>query len=204
MDLEIGNYSSGSRWFAAWTRSRQEKSAAAMLSTLGVTHFLPLISQIHQWSDRKQNVTVPLFSGYLFVRMNLAKGSRLEVLNASGIAGLVGNQMGPLPIPDHQIESIRIVLETQTQCTVLPLLNEGDHVRVLRGPLAGVEGCLVRNNSSSRLSISIEMIHKSLMINVSRDDVELVEHKNVNPLLLLASRDFPSNVPRNRNWERAG
>ena len=59
MDYEIGNFSSGPHWFAVWTRSRQEKSAAAMLSTLGVTHFLPLISQVHQWSDRKQICNSP-------------------------------------------------------------------------------------------------------------------------------------------------
>ena len=162
-----------------------------MLATLGVPHFLPLRSEVHQWSDRKQSVTVPLFSGYLFVRINLAKDSRLRILNTSGVAGFVGNQSGPLPIPDHQIEDIRTILETRVECTVIPLLNEGDRVRVLRGPLAGVEGRLVRSNSLSRLSISIETIHKSLLINVSRHDVELLENPGMTYLPLQASRNFP-------------
>ncbi len=175
MDCEIGTYLSGSQWFAVWTRSRQEKSAATMLATLGVLHFLPLKSEVHEWSDRKQTVTVPLFPGYLFVRINLAKDSRVMVLNTSGVAGFVGNQTGPLPIPDRQIEDIRTALETRVECTVIPLLTDGDRVRVLRGPLAGIQGKLVRSNSSSRLSISIETIHKSLLINVSQHDVELLE-----------------------------
>jgi transcriptional antiterminator RfaH len=174
---ERDKLSDDSRWFAVWTRSRQEKCAASVLETLGIPHFLPLKTEVHQWSDRKQTVTVPLFSGYLFVRLDLARRNRLEVLNAPGIAGFVGNQMGPLPIPDHQIEGIRTVLEMRTECTVLTLLNEGDRVRVLRGPLAGVEGRLIRSNSSSRLSISIEMIHKSVLVNVSRRDVELLEYR---------------------------
>ena len=99
------------------------------------------------------------------------------MLKTPGIAGFVGNQTGPLPIPDHQIEDVRTILDTRVACEVLPLLNEGDRVRVMRGPLAGVEGRLVRSNSSTRLAISIEMIHKTLVVSVSRNDVELLEHR---------------------------
>ncbi len=176
MGCDVGKESDDSQWFAVWTRSRQEKSAAAVLETLGVSHFLPLKSEIRQWSDRKQTITVPLFSGYLFVRINPARDGRLEVLKTPGIVGFVGNQTGPLPIPDHQIEDIRTILDTRVTCEVLPLLNEGDCVRVVRGPLSGVEGRLVRSNSSTRLAISIEMINKSLIVSVSRNDVEAIEN----------------------------
>jgi transcription antitermination factor NusG len=198
MDNEIYNSPADLQWYAVWTRSRQEKCAASVLETLGIPHFLPLKTEVHQWSDRKQTVTVPLFSGYVFVRVDLAKRSRLDVLNASGVVGFVGNQMGPLPIPDHQIEDIRVVLETRIQYTVLPLLNEGDRVRVLRGPLTGIEGRLVPCNSSSRLSISIEMIHKSLLVSVSRDDVELIEHPGIHSLLH-SSRNYSSAVHNMRS-----
>jgi transcriptional antiterminator RfaH len=177
IDHEIGNFPRNSHWFAVWTRSRQEKTTAAMLETLGVPHFLPLRSEVRQWSDRKQTVVVPLFSGYLFVRINPAEDGRLRVLKTPGIAGFVGNQSGPLPVPDQQIEDIRTILENRVPCTVLPLLDEGDRVRVMRGPLAGVEGRLVRSNSSSRLAISIEMIQRTLVVSVSREDVELLEQR---------------------------
>lgn len=188
MDNVIGNHSTGSQWFALWTRSRQEKTTAAMLEALGVSCFLPLKSEVRQWSDRKQIVTVPLFSGYLFVRINPARDSRLEVVKTPGVAGFVGNQAGPLPVPDQQIEDIRTVLDKRVECLVLPLLHEGDPVRVTRGPLAGVEGRLVRNNSSTRLSISIEMLHKSLLVSVARQDVELLEHDRVTGIPSQASR----------------
>lgn len=177
MNYETPNYLNGANWFAVWTRSRQEKTAATMLETIGVQHFLPLKSEVRQWSDRKQAVMVPLFSGYLFVRINPASDGRLQVLRTPGIVGLVGNKTGPLPVPDQQIEDIRTVLEKRVPCTVFPLLDEGDRVRVMRGPLAGVEGRLVRSNSSTRLAISIEMINKSLVVSVSRQDVELLEQR---------------------------
>ena len=175
MNLESDEPAMNCNWFAVWTRSRQEKVAASMLETLGVPHFLPLKSEIRQWSDRKQTVHVPLFSGYLFVKMNPTRDSRLQVLKAPGIAGFVGNSSGPLPIPDRQIEDIRTVLAQRVECSVLPLLTEGDCVRVATGPLAGVEGLLLRGNSTSRLLISIEMLHKTLAVSVSRDDVEPIE-----------------------------
>lgn len=174
MNISVENYGADSHWFAVWTRSRQEKVAAATLEALGVPHFLPLKSELRQWSDRKQTVTFPLFAGYLFVRMNPANDSKLQVLKAPGIVGFVGNRLGPLAIPDQQIEDVRLVLSQRVDCTVLPLLKEGDQVRVVRGPLAGVEGSLVRNNSTFRLLISIEMIHKSVAVSVSRQDVELI------------------------------
>jgi len=174
MDSDLDNCTSESRWFAVWTRSRQEKVAASVLDSLGVPHFLPLKSELHQWSDRKRTVTVPLFSGYLFVRINMFRDSRLQILNAPGVVGFVGNHTGPLPIPDQQIDDIRAVLAQGVEYTVLPYLEEGELVRVVRGALAGVEGRLIRTNSASRLMISIEMIHKSLAVSVSRQDVEPV------------------------------
>jgi transcription antitermination factor NusG len=168
-----------SRWYAVWTRSRQEKVAAAMLRTLGIQHFLPLNSELRQWSDRKQLVEVPLFSGYLFVCISLLKNSKLQVLKIPGIGAFVGNQTGPLPIPDQQIEDIRTVVTAGVECSIHPFLEAGDRVRVVRGALAGVEGTLALTNSTSRLLISIEMIRQSLSVNVLRDDVELVRANSV-------------------------
>jgi transcription termination/antitermination protein NusG len=174
MDYGVDNCAYGTRWFAVWTRSRQEKIAASMLEALGVPHFLPLKSETRQWSDRKQKVTVPLFSGYLFVRVNLLTDNKLRVLKTPGVVGFVGNNTGPLPIPDRQIGDIRAVLDNGVEYSVSPLLEEGDRVRVVRGVLAGVEGRLIRSSSASRLVISIEMIHRSLAVSVSRQDVEPV------------------------------
>jgi transcription antitermination factor NusG len=168
-----------SRWFAVWTRSRQEKVVAETLDKLGVHHYLPLKSELRKWSDRKQMVETPLFSGYLFVHINLSTNSRLQVLKAPGVGALVGNQMGPLPIPDRQIEDIRRLITVGVECSVQPLLKEGDRVRVVQGALTGIEGTLIRNGSASRLLVSIEMIRQSLSVSILRSDVELVAPESV-------------------------
>ncbi len=175
MTMELDNISFNSQWFAVWTRSRQEKVAAAMLESLGVPNFLPLKSEVRRWSDRTQTVTLPLFSGYLFVRMNPTKDSRLQVLKAPGIAGFVGNQHGPLPIPDDQVDGVRRVLHLKMDYAVSPAFEVGDLVRVVRGSLSGLQGMLIRSQSKTRLVISIAMIQRSLAVNVSPQDVELVQ-----------------------------
>lgn len=165
----------GTHWFAVWTKSRQEKAAAAMIEALGITNFLPLKSESRHWSDRKKTVSMPLFSGYLFARMSLSDGSKRRVLQVPGVAGIVGNSRGPLPVPEDQIEAVRAVVERGIECTVHPLFEEGDNVRVVRGPLAGMEGRLVRMNSLTRFVISIGMIHRSLAVQVDREAVERLE-----------------------------
>lgn len=166
---------SGDRWYALWTRSRQEKTVASTLSTLGVRHYLPLKPELHVWSDRKQKVEVPLFSGYVFVFMDLFGDSRLRVLKVPAVVSLVGSKAGPLPIPLQQIEDIRTVLASGFKVSAQPCPEVGERVRVVRGALAGVEGTMVRTDSGSRLLISIDMVRQSLAVSVSAEDVERVD-----------------------------
>ncbi len=175
MNCQTDDYLCDSQWFAVTTRSRQEKVAATVLEALGVQHFLPMRPESRQWSDRKQTTMVPLFSGYLFVRINLSKDSTLQVLKAPGVVSFVRNQTGPLPVPDRQIEDIRTVLATGAHLSQQPHFELGDRVRVVRGPLIGVEGVLIRTSSESRLLVSIAMICQSIAMSVSPDDVELVD-----------------------------
>jgi transcription antitermination factor NusG len=174
MTSEIGTYAPNFRWYAVWIRSRQEKAVATMLEALSVSHFLPLKSEVRQWSDRKQLVQVPLFSGYLFVQIDPIHDNRLKVLKTPGVIGLVGNNTGPLPIPDQQIDSIRKVLSCGAQYTESPTLKAGDRVQVVRGALAGIEGTLLRTPSETRLIISVDMIQRSIVVDVSRQDIESV------------------------------
>jgi transcription antitermination factor NusG len=179
MDTRSSFQDSDSQWFAVSTRSRQEKVAAAMLDAFHVEHFLPLRLEQRQWSDRPKAVTVPLFRGYLFVRMDLRKESRLQVLKVPGIVGFVGNSSGPSPIPDPQIAAIRTVLASRSECEVQPSFGEGDRVRVVQGLLAGVEGLLLRSTSKLRLLISIDLINQTLAVNVLRQDVELIHQYSI-------------------------
>jgi transcription antitermination factor NusG len=173
MSCELDKSPLGARWFAVSARARHERLATAMLDALGVTNFLPLATQLRQWSDRKQLVMLPLFPGYLFVRINLLTDSTLPILKVPGIVGLVKNNTGPLPIPDQQISDVRRVLAQQVQCSPHPFTpKEGDRVRIVRGALGGLEGTLVRTNSETWFVLSIDMIQRSIAVRVSRRDVE--------------------------------
>ena len=161
-------------WYAVRTRSRREKVSAGMLTGAGVENYLPLKSEVRQWSDRKQSVEVPLFSGYLFVCLGGLNDSRLRVLTVPGVVSFVGNHAGPSPIPSKEIEDVRAALSSGLSYSVQTTLNEGDRVRVVRGPLTGAEGTLLHRNSEFRLQVSVNMIDQSLAIRVRPEDVERI------------------------------
>jgi transcription termination/antitermination protein NusG len=159
-------------WYAVLTRSRQEKSAASMLDYLAVLNFLPLITQERRWSDRKQMVSVPLFPGYLFVRIVRSSDSLLRVLKIPGVVDFVRNRNGPMMIPEKEIEDVHAALAHGKGCSPHVFLLAGDRIRVTRGALAGLEGSLIRNGSQSKVVISVEMIQRSVAVNVDLADVE--------------------------------
>jgi transcriptional antiterminator NusG len=174
MDHEIGNHPVGSQWFAVWTRSRQEKTAASMLESLGVSHFLPLRSEVRQWSDRKQVIAMPLFPGYLFVHIERTAESQLSVRKVPGIVKFVGNHSGPLAIPENEVENLRAIATRGNGCSPHPFLRVGDLVRVVRGPFSGIEGIFVRCGAQTRVVVSVEIIQRAVSVEVSGSDVEQI------------------------------
>lgn len=164
----------GSAWYAVSVRSRHEKVAAAALACTDIPTFLPLLTEVHRWSDRKKIVTVPLFTCYLFVRLAISSESRVRVLRAPGTIGFVGDRRGPLPIPDKEIEDVRSVLAEKTLCSPYPFLKVGERVRIIGGALDGIEGILIGRGPDTKLVISIELVLRSLAISVY--------HYNVKPI----------------------
>ena len=165
---------SDAKWYAIRTRSRHEKVAARELDAQGIPVFLPLVTSVRQWSDRRTEVELPLFPGYAFVRVTYFSGDRVRVLRATGVAGFVGQTAAGTSIPDEQIESIRTVLIRRVPVKDYPFLNVGQRIRVLNGSLSGVEGLLVAVKGSRTLVISVEPIQRSLCINLDDYDVETV------------------------------
>jgi transcription antitermination factor NusG len=170
-------------WYAVSTRSRQEKIAASVLENLAIGYFLPLINEERQWSDRKQMIALPLFPGYVFVRIARSSELQLRVLKVPGIVNFVGNQSGPLAIPENEIESVRAAILHGAGCSPHPFLKTGDRVRVVRGVLAGLEGTLIRCGERSKLVISVEMIQRSVSVSVAGSDVK--------PALPAVQHQFP-------------
>jgi transcription antitermination factor NusG len=165
-------------WYAVCSRSRHEKIAATALANSGVITFLPLVSEMRSWSDRRKLVEVPLFPGYLFVRIPNSAEARLCVLKISGVVQFVGNRTGVVPIEDKEINDVRMVLEQKISCSPYPFLNVGQRVRIRGGSLDGVEGVLVKRASTSKLVISVELIQRSLALEVHNFDIEAIPSSN--------------------------
>ena len=161
-------------WYAIHTKARHEKRVAAQIAEKRVNTFLPLLGQIHRWSDRNERVEVPLFSCYAFVRIVPTNEERLKVLRTPGVFGFVGSERQGTPIPEEQIESLRTMTGGNVPCFPFPFINAGKRVRIRGGAFDRVEGILVRQGTDQSLVVSIELLQRSVAIRVEGYDIEAV------------------------------
>ena len=160
------------QWYAVCTRHQHEKSAARIMEYKDLEVFLPLYKARHRWKDRIKEVSVPLFPGYLFVREGLKRW--LAILSTPGVSSIVSSGGQPVAIPFLEIEGIKRVVESTLRVEPHPFLKSGDRVRVKCGPIAGVEGILIRHKSVARLVLSVELLGNSAAVEVDATDVERI------------------------------
>jgi transcription antitermination factor NusG len=159
-------------WYAVHTRARHEKVVAQRLRDGGVTTFLPLVTEIRRWSDRKQSVDLPLFGCYVFVRLAPTSEDRLRVLRIDSVLNFVGVRGQWIPIPDPQIDAVRLLIEEKLPWSTHPFLKIGQRVRIRSGALNGLEGVLVSRNGDRTLVLSVDAIQRSLAVRIEGYDVE--------------------------------
>jgi transcriptional antiterminator NusG len=157
-------------WYAVWTRSRHEQVVREQLERKGLEAFLPTITRWSRWKDRKKQVDWPLFPGYCFVRFIAT--DRLPVLKCTGVVNIVSFDGDIVAIPEHEIDSIRRLVESDLQFDPCPLIREGMMVEVTHGPLKGVVGRLVRKGSHARLVLSVALIGQAVSVEVDASDVK--------------------------------
>ena len=160
------------KWYALATMSRHERLVAQQLENQAINTFLPTFTEIHRWSDRRKQVELPLFPGYLFVHAVLSSSVRRSVLFARGAAGFVTMGGEPLPVQDEQIEDVQKLVASKLQFQAHPFLKVGQRVRIRGGSLDGVEGILVRCNGGNRLVISIDAISRSVALRIEGYDIQ--------------------------------
>jgi len=156
-------------WYAVWTRSRHEAAVQLQLAGKGIEAFLPTITRWSRWKDRKKRIDWPLFPGYCFARIDVDEP--LPVLTCSGVVSLVSFEGRPASIPAREIESIRTLVESELRFDPCPLVQEGAIVEVVRGPLRGVVGKLVRKGSHARLILAVGLIGQGVTVEVDAADV---------------------------------
>jgi len=162
---------SGDQWFAVWTRSRHEHVVREQLEQRHVEAFLPTIPRWSRWKDRKKKIDWPLFPGYCFARFDPA--DTLPVLKCTGVVSIVSVEGRPAPIPQVELDSIRLLIASDLQYDPCPLIREGMMVEVVHGPLRGVVGRLVRKEPlKARLVLSVDLIGQAVSVEVDAADVK--------------------------------
>jgi transcription antitermination factor NusG len=159
-------------WCAVQTRARHEKKVAKQLQEKGATTFLPLVTQTHRWSDRRKVIELPLFPCYAFARLARSVEMRLSALQTPGVLNIVGAHGVGAPIPDKEIEDIQTLLAQNVGSSLYPFIKVGQRVRIRGGCLDGVEGILVAEKSDRRLVVSIELIQRSVSVQIDGYEVE--------------------------------
>jgi len=160
------------RWYAVSVRPRHEKVVTRHLDHQGLHCFLPVYRSVRRWKDRRKELDMALFPGYVFVNLNLNLRDRLGVLQAPGVLQFVTFQGQPAAVPDSDIRALESGLSAGLRPQPHPYLCQGRRVRVKRGPLVGAEGIMIRRKERFRLVLSIDLIMRSVMLEVDEADVE--------------------------------
>ena len=166
MNVAIPDNHGSRQWFALRVKSRCEKLVSAAVREKGFEEFLPLYQRRNRWSDRFQSVALPLFPGYLFCRIDPLV--RLPILTIPGALRFVGIGKTPVPIGDSEIASVQLAVRSGLSAEPAAYLNVGQRVRLEHGPLAGLEGILTEIRSQFRVIVSINLLQRSVSVEVER------------------------------------
>jgi transcription antitermination factor NusG len=150
-------------------KSSREKTVAISLEQRGHEKFVPLYRAQRKWSDRRKDVELPLFSGYVFCRLD--SRFRLPVLQIPGVILFVGTAQGPTAVDDAEIEALQLVASASVPAAPWPFLQAGQRVRIERGPLKDLEGLLIEVKSRFRLVVSVTLLQRSVAVEVDRDSI---------------------------------
>ena len=165
----------GRSWYAAYTAPCHEKQVAEHCGVRGIEHFLPLYTSFRRWADgRAVTRQSPLFPSYVFVQ--ISRRERAGVLSVPGMLWLVGTSKGATPLPRIEVETLRHSLHL---CRALPhpFLGVGERAQICSGPLAGMQGIVLRHNKGTRIVLSLELIMQSIAVEVDVADLEPAEFR---------------------------
>ena len=163
------------RWYVLFVRSNQEKRVAEALHGRDVEHFLPCYKSVRQWKDRRVTLEIPLFPGYVFLRLPLI--DRAKALTVSNVVSIVGTRNEPSAISDEEIAWIKLGIE-HGRAEPYPYLKMGQRVIVTEGVMSGMEGILVRKRNNTRVVVSLDSIARAFVVEVDASSVRPLTARN--------------------------
>lgn len=171
---ELPNSNTG-EWHAIHIRHQHEKVVADLLTKERFDIFLPLYPTVRRWKDRMKRLSLPLFPCYVFLCGGLDR--KLQILQTPGVHGIVGTAGRPGVILEDEIAAIRRAVDSCLKIEPHPYLKVGDRVRLTAGPLLGLEGILVRKQDQLRIVLSVEMLGRSVAVEVNPSMVESIREQ---------------------------
>ncbi len=165
----VSDKSSERVWYAIRTRAQHEKAVRDRLVRLGVEQLLPTYSRISHWHDRRKLIESPLFPGYCFARIGV--DGRIALLQVPGVVYIVGREGCPEAIPDQEIDSLMKLMHSGLIYEPQGLLAEGDTVQVMKGPLIGLRGRLIRKERNHYLLLGVKLINQGATVRIDPQDV---------------------------------
>ncbi len=153
-------------WYAIRVRSRAEKKVFADFCNQGFDASLPLIKVVRKWSDRQKEIKIPLFSGYVFVKIDFS-AHRFIVLGTNSVVNFVGMNGKCSPIPHDQMYWLDHLHDLENVLQVSKCPN-GSPAIVTSGPLTGLTGRVIQEKSRYRLTVWFDTIMQGLSIDVDR------------------------------------
>jgi transcription antitermination factor NusG len=173
---------STSHWYAAYTYPRHERSVEKNLAALGVDVFCPTFSVENSWKDRRVTIHCPLFPGYVFTRIHLSE--RIKVISHPSVLRLLSFNGVPVPIPDCEIDAIRLCVVARCKLESHPFVETGMRARVRDGLFSGVEGIVIRKNNKLGLVVSISAIHQSVVLDIDPGSLQPLRQEEILPSIL--------------------
>ena len=165
-------------WFALYTKPRSEFKAEQQLTAVGIKNYLPTITRLKQWSDRKKKIIIPLLRGYIFIFSNEAE--RLTSVEQPAIVRCIFDAGRPARIPEWQIDNIKKLLETKQDVIVQNGIVPGAKVIIKSGSFEGIRGTVIEGEAGKSISVSIDLLNRSIIAHLPDDSsLEVVrDHSN--------------------------
>jgi len=180
-------------WFAIQVRYRHEFSTARLLHERGYKQLVPSYIAKRRWSDRWKEIECPLFSGYIFCQFN--SEAIFPIVSTPGVIRIVGCQNQPIPLSNKEIEAIQRVVQSPCAPEPCNYLQSGTRVRIIRGPLTGLEGIVNSYKGRYRLILSVELVQRSIAMEIAQDWIDPAEGYSCRADLASIN---PASLPRHR------
>ena len=169
MDTELDQDNPDKSWYALYTKPRSEFKAAEQLNVNKIIYYLPTVTNVKQWSDRKKKITEPVIRGYIFIKAD--EKERLIALEQYSVVRCVTERGRPAVIPEWQIKNLMKMLEYEGDFFVVNKLVPGQRVKIKDGPFSGVEGIYHESENDKMIAVSIDLLNRSVIAHLPKESL---------------------------------